>query len=234
MVTPMIVTIRECLEMFIIIVPLLAYFYRMNRHDVIRTIYFGCLGGAATTTVLGVVLYKTTQDMEGYSQHLFLGFTMLFLAGLILYNIILLKKQNKVASMNLPEGVNEKVTKISMFILVFTTVFRESLEILIFVLPYLYTNILVMFEGIAAGLFIAVVCMVIISKTAAKLNINLIFTILTFLLIIIGANLFGEALGILLPAHGESIEKAGMLIYGIPLMFFFLKGELRKYSKRKL
>lgn len=233
MITPMIITFRESLEILLVIVPLMTYLFKIDRKNLFRSLLSGCTFGALTTIVLGVILSLTTGRLTGYSRELFLGSTMLFLAGLILYNIVLINKQDKqYTSQDNDIDYNSANASFSIFLLGYLTVFRETLEILIFILPLLNENFIGMVGGITLGAIISIGVMYLLYKTTAKLSVRVIFSILTFMLIVIGASLFGEGLGILMPSM-SSLETAGKLIYGIPLGYFFLKKESKKYLKKK-
>lgn len=231
MVMSMIVTCREFFEMFIILIPLAVYLYKINQKKLLKNICTGGAVGLAATLLTGIAAYNTTAKLEGYANNLFMGSTMLFLSGLILYSMVIIKKQAKGVQVY-EQAKENNFTSYSLFTLAFVTIFRESLEILIFFLPFLHTSLLLTLVGGAIGFGISLIGAFLIFKFAAKLNISIIFTFLNLFLIFIGASLFGESLLKLFPNSGNSIDLAGKLIYGIPVAFLFIKSELRKYIKK--
>lgn len=231
MIMSMIVTCREFFEMFLILVPLAVYLYKINQKKLLKNICTGGAVGLAATLLTGIAAYNTTAKLEGYAKNLFMGSTMLFLSGLILYSMVIIKKQSKGVQVY-EQTMENNFTSYSLFTLAFVTIFRESLEILIFFLPFLHTSLLSTIGGGAIGFGVSLIGAFLIFKFAAKLNISIIFTFLNLFLIFIGASLFGESLLELFPNAGNSIELAGQLIYGIPIAFLFIKSELRKYIKK--
>lgn len=227
-----IVTIRECLEMLLIIVPLLVYLHKIERYDLSKYIYAGCGLGIITSIISAAALVGQVNKLDGYIQQLFLGITMIFLSGLILYSIVIVSKQNKNLSLNITDKYNVKLSGISLLLLAFITIFRESLEIIIFLLPTFYLNPFKIIVGIIIGILCALALSFIIFKTSIKLNVYIIFSILTLILIFIGGHLFGEGLEIIFPQIKESISILGQLVYIVPLLYVFLKRELRKYLKK--
>lgn len=217
--------------MFLVLVPLTVYLYKIDQKKLVKNIFVGGAAGLAATILTGIAAFNTTAKLEGYAENLFMGSTMLFLSVLILYSLVIIKKQFK--SVQVYDQTKENnFTAYSLFTLAFVTIFRESLEILIFFLPFLHTSLLSTLSWGLVGFAISLVGAFVVFKFAVKLNISIIFTVLNLLLIYVGACLFGESLLELMPNLGDSIELAGQLIYGIPVAFLFIKNELRKYIKR--
>ncbi|PRR77073.1 Ferrous iron permease EfeU [Clostridium liquoris] len=232
MIIPMTITFRESLEMLLIIVPLLVYLNKMDRTDLSKYIYGGCISGALASVLVGKILISTINTLEGPIHQLFLGSMMIFLAALILYSIVLVSKDNKNLTLNITEKYDVKLKGFSLFLLSFITIFRESLEIVIFLLPLALADPLNIILGVVLGILLSLALAYIIFKSSIKLNIYIIFVVLTLILIIIGGYMTGEGLALLFPAYGKSVELLGKLIFTIPLLYIFLKRELRKYLKK--
>ncbi len=233
MTTSLVISFRECLEMLLVIVPLLAYVSKIGRKDLSKYIYYGSFSGVILSIVTGVLIFNQVKALDFAIQKIFEGSIMLFLSTLILYSIILMKKQKKQITINSPNTVNVKTTSYSLFILAFLTIFRESLEITLFTLPYVASSAFSIISGIALGVIAAIAFMYVIYKTSLKLSIDLIFNILTIILIVIGSVIFGEGLTKLLPSIGSALEKGAMLIYGIPTLYIFVKSMLKEYIKKQ-
>lgn len=231
MSAPMIITFRECLEMLLIIIPLLIYIQKINRIDLSKYIYTGSIFGVLTSIVVGKVLVGQVNTLQGYTQQVFLGAMMILLAILILYNIVWIGKQNKNLTLDINEKYNVKLKGISLFLLAFFTIFRESLEIIIFIVPLANQNPFGIVSGIVLGSVGSVVLSYIVFKTTIKLNIKVIFDALTVILIIIGGEFFGEGLALIVPQL-ENLELAARLIFTIPLLFIFIKRETRNYLRK--
>lgn len=232
MITPMIVAFRECLEMLLIIVPILVYLHKINRVDLSKYIYSGCVLGILTTLVTGGLILGQVTSLVGYSKEFFEGSMMLFIAGLVLYNIVWLGKQRKNITLDANEKHISNITGTGLFLLGFLTIFRESLEIVMFLLPFVNEPISKLVIGIVVGIVISIILGYLIFKTTLKLNINVIFSIISLTLIFIGGMLFGEGLYQVFPFLGQSIETAGQWVFTIPLLFLFIKREIKRYMKK--
>jgi high-affinity iron transporter len=100
-----------------------------------------------------------------------------------------------------------------------------------FSLPYINEPNLELALGITTGLVLSLILGYMIIKTTLKLNINLniIFSVVSLILIFVGGEMFGEGLYKVFPAIGEAIQTAGQLVFTLPLLFLFLKREIKRY-----
>ena len=154
MITTAIIAFRESLEMLLVIVPLIIYVSKINRVDLKKYIYIGTITGVVLSLGVGMVLFSEAKNLNMAVQHIFQGTMMIFLAGLILYSIILLKKQAKVFTTKIDDKFSINTTAFSLFILSFLTIFRESLEITIFTLPFINVAAYVISGGIILGVLV--------------------------------------------------------------------------------
>lgn len=219
--------------MFIVIFSLIAYAVKINRKNLIKYIWGGSFLGIIVSVFTGLFVFGQAQKLEGFAQQLFQGSIMLFLAVLILYNVIGIGKQKKLLSINDSVGeANYNGKAVSLFLIPFLAVFRESLEVIMFVLALISETPINIIIGIIIGGIASFCIMYLIYRTTAKLSIKVIFDILTLVLIFMGATMFGEGIAELMPQLGQSIEVAGKMIYGIPLIYLFLKNAIKAYIKK--
>lgn len=229
MLTALVISAREFLEMFLIIVPILVYLKKVDKFNLSKYIFAGSFLGLATSSIVGALILKEVHTIDFAVQEFFKGSLMILIALLILYNMILINKESK-KGIIIDDNVN--FTGMSLFLLGLITVFRESLEVVLFILPYFVQFSLQIILGVVLGLAVALVFVVIIYKTSLKISIGLIFNIITLVLIGLGVLMFGEGLVGIFPQYGEAIEKVGMLVYGIPTLLLFAKKALKKYAKK--
>ncbi len=227
-----IMAFRECLEMLLIILPLLIFLNNIGKKSLSKYVYYGSAVGIVINILAGVFLIGQVNKLDGYFHQLFLGGSMIFLAILILYSIVMLSKQSKELTLNVTEKYDVKLNGLSLFLLAFVTVFREGIEIVLFLLPLSSENPLKLALGVLLGTILSLIPAYILFKTSAKINVYIIFSILTLILIFIGGHFLGEGLGIIYPEAENFASKFGELIYIVPLLFLFLKRELRKYLKK--
>lgn len=232
MLTSLIISFRECLEMLLIIVPLLVYLGKTDKSQLSKYVYGGCLIGVLSSITTGTLIFNQVKALEFAVQSIFNGSLMIFLAALVLYNMVLMNKQKQQLDFDTAEKFTTSGTALNLFLLAFTTIFRESLEITLFTLPYFTSSGLSIAIGTLLGIFIAIIFMYVIYKTSLKLSVGLIFNIITLILIFIGALMFGEGLAAFFPAYGDSIEKAGIMVYGIPTLLLFIKKALKSLVRK--
>jgi high-affinity iron transporter len=232
MFTIALVSFRETFEMVLIIVPLLAYVTRLGRKDLVKYIYLGTFIGLLASILCGGFLLISANNLEGFSANIFRGSMSLFVCALIVYSIVWLNKRNSSSNTGIESKYNFQTTGISLFLLSLLTIFRDCLELVLFSLPLHELGFFKIIMAILLGLFVTIVLSIIIYKTSVKLNLNLVFSLITLVLIYIGSKMFGEGLATLLPQYGNSLITAGQMIFGIPILYLFLKKEIKKYTKK--
>lgn len=234
MLTPMLITFRESLEILLVIAPLLVFLRKVERTELSKYIYTGYISGTIVSVIIGCFLFASAKSLEGYAANIFEGSMMLFLAGLLLYSIGWVGKTKKNITLDKDKNYDMKLTGVSLFLMSFITVFRECLEIVLFLLPGFNKNPFNIGTGIVIGVSMSFILIFMFYKTTLKLNINIIFSFLTLMLIFIGASMFGGALAEFIPSMSKSIKVAGEMIYAIPILYLFSKRELKAYMKKNL
>lgn len=228
-----IITFREGLEMLVVIMALVAYAGKINRKDLLKFIYGGAISGLGVSILTGAALLLQANKLTGYAENLFNGSIMIFLALFILYYMVWLRRQSKFESLSIEDKYNVKATGYGFFIFIFLTVFRECFEIIMFTLPTMTVNIWTVIFGSIIGLSLAVILALLIYNAAIRISLKVVFDLLTLFLIYIGAEMFGEGLVELIPSADSSLQIAGMLIFGIPTLFLFLRWKIKDYTNKK-
>jgi high-affinity iron transporter len=143
-----------------------------------------------------------------------------------------MRRQKKNFNLPIEEKYNVKLTGLGLFIFSFLTVLRESFEIVIFIIPLLTDGIINIVLGAVIGFALSLIVMFLFFKTSLKLNLNILFDAISFMMIYIGASMFGEGLSTLIQNGGTQIEMVGMLIYGLPVLFIFTKSLIKDYIRK--
>ena len=102
-----------------------------------------------------------------------------------------------------------------------------------FILPLAYENPLDIIMGISIGFALSLIFMLLIFKAVIKLKTDTIFKILSVILIFIGATMFGEGISELLANKNETITTTAKLIYAVPLLYLFLKREMKRFINKQ-
>lgn len=227
------IAFRESLEMFLILVPLIAYLAKVNKSNLAKYIYWGSLTGLILSAILGTLLYGQAQSLAGYAKNLFEGSIMLIVAGLILYNLVIIGSKKTKSSANIEKDYNVSANAYSLFVLAFLTVFRESLEIIMFGLPLFNVGAINIGISLLLGVLASSVITIVIYRTSLNLNIGVLFSIITLVLIFIGSLLFGEGIAELMAIDDEAVISAGRIVYAVPCLYFYLKNVTKSYIKKK-
>lgn len=188
------------------------------------------LGGALGTfiaAITGSIIFSQVSLLNGPTGELFDGLLGVMLAVLILYSIVLLRK-NK-AFNTTPNKQFISFSQKGVFILAAVTFFRELLEVTLFILTSSVGSTPLLVVSCISGLAAAAVLVYIVSKGLANFNIGLVFYMLNLFLVGLGAYYLGDGLEVLLGSYVPDIFKLGVLIYAVPSYFIILKYDLKRY-----
>lgn len=227
MVTSFVISFRESLEVFLVLVPMVIYLIRMKKYRLARRISYGAGLGLISTALVSLLMFGQLENLEGLGRRIFDGGMHLFLSVLILLNIIQFIRQKKYLTKKPGDEDGEFLSGLGLFILSYATVFRESLEIIVYNLPALGEDTSTLVIGASLGITASLTLCLLVFGFSVNLNMKLIFFVLTALMIVIGADMFGEGISSLLPEGEGSVENAARLVYAIPLLYIFIKRELK-------
>lgn len=228
-----IITLRECIEMLIVLTALFTYVVKIDKRELTKYIYTGALGGLAASILASFFLYTQMEYLSGYTKELFNGSLMIFLSAIIIYYIVWMRRQKKNYNLPIEERYNIKFTGIGLFVFSFLTVLRETLEIIIFIIPLLTGGVVNIIIGALIGFAASLVIMFIFFKSSLKLSMGLLFDLISIMMIYVGASMFGEGLSLIFINGGAQLEHVGMLVYGIPALFIFIKTIIKDYIKKQ-
>lgn len=158
---------------------------------------------------------------------------MLLSSGLIAYFIVWMANQNRNIASSLKNSVDKNATGFGLLILSFLSVFREGIELVIFILTKIDEHLSNVAFGTALGIVLSIIVGYAIFKTSLKLNLKVIFKALGVILIFIGAELMGEGLVKFIPFGGELLEIIGAGLFIVVSLIYFLKDDINKYLKRE-
>lgn len=227
MFAPFIICLREGIEIFLVIIPLIVYFNRKKIYEMSRSIFCGSAVGAVLSIIIACIIFSQAALLEGPTSELFDGLLGLILAGLVLYSVVLLRK-SKVLSIEVDKRYIS-LSKKGVFMIAAITFFRELLEATLFILTSSAKNPLLVTASSIAGLVCAAFIVYLVSKGISNLNIGLVFYILNLFLIGLGAYYFGDGLEVLFGSYIPKIFIVGILVYAVPSYFIMIKNDLKKY-----
>lgn len=195
----LLVTMREGLEMALIVTILLGYLRSVGQKQHFREIWMGVVAATVLSIIVGAGLKVASQELDGRVREGFEGFTMLFAVAVLTWMLFWMKRQSAGISRELREKVDTalstgSVTALSL--LAFSAVGREGLETALFLfagstnhgsdLSFLAGGILGF--GMAAGVGMA------LYYGARRLPLKHFFSVSAVLLMILAAGLLTKAL----------------------------------------
>ena len=158
----LIIMFREVLEASLIIGILYTYLKKSNNEDSIKMLWSG-VGAAVFISIVASILFQIIAGgFEGNASKIFEGIVMI-VASIVLTTMIIWMAQNKNISEDLKNKAEESLSsglKYGIFTLAFVAVFREGVEIILFlyaigikdgisVMPSIIGSLLGLFAGYA-------------------------------------------------------------------------------------
>lgn len=180
------ITFRESLEAALIIGVILSYLSKIGQKKQNKLVYWGIFAGI-TASLIGAFLFnKLAGGFEGKSEVIFEGTTMLIGSFLLVTMIIWMMKQKNIAK-NLEKQVGDNLNstkKFGLFFLVFVSILREGVEIVIFLGAATFASKGISILGSILGIITAIILGYAIFAGSAKINIKKFFNIIGAILVI--------------------------------------------------
>lgn len=227
MLAPFIICLREGIEIFLVIIPLVVYFNKNKMYQMSKSAYLGGATGGLIATILGSIIFSQAALLNGPAGELFDGILGIVLAVLVLYSVVLLRKNKSFTTT--PNQQFIALSRKGIFVVSAITFFREFLEAILFILTSSASSPLLVVSSALLGLVCAALIVYVVAKGISNLNINVVFYILNLFLVGLGAYYFGDALYVLFGSYVPKIFTAGVLVYAVPSYFIMLKSDLKKY-----
>jgi high-affinity iron transporter len=198
MVFSLLVTLREGIEIALVVTILLGYLRSLNQKPHFRQIWVGVGAATLLSLAFGAVLEVTSRELSGRVLEAFEGFTMLFAVAVLTWMVFWMKRQSAGISRELRHQVDTALSGGSVFalsVLAFSAVAREGFETTLFLFAgstNASTTEFVM--GGVIGFAIAAAVGVVIYYGAAKLPLKQFFLASGIVVIVLAAGLLSNGL----------------------------------------
>lgn len=207
MISSIILALREGLEAALIVGILIGVLNKMALNRLRPVVWAGTLSAVLVSAVVAIILAMIGAEFEGTAEAVFEGIMMLSAALLLTWMIFWMKRQSSVLRQDLENNVRQSVLKnsrLALFLVAFTAVVREGIELAIFLLAVrLTTSPLQTILGGLIGLAIAIILGWLLFASTVKLNLSRFFMITNVLLLLFAAGLI---------AHGvHELNEAGWI-----------------------
>jgi len=193
-------SLREGLEMALIIGIVLGALTKIRRDDLTSSVWLGTLSAAGVSILTAVLLTTFGMSLEDRAEQIFEGVTMLIAAGILTWMIFWMRKQARFLKSELEAGVNKAAAstgKRAVFWLAFVAVVREGVELALFITAAFFTgdqsqvttNIIQTLAGTILGLGTAILLGWTLFATTVRLDLRRFFQVTGILLILFAAGL---------------------------------------------
>ncbi len=207
MTQALLITLREGLEISLLVVIVLAFLREARREDLFRPVWYGVGVAAVGSVAAGAVLFGVGTGLSGRAEEVFEGVAMFVAAAVLTWMIIWMKGQARHMRRDIEMRVERAIARGSGFALAslaFVIVIREGLETALFLFSAskAATPASTTIGGLL-GLFIALSIGRAVYQGSRRINIKTFFSVTGVLLIFFAAGLL---------AHGiHEFQEAGLL-----------------------
>jgi high-affinity iron transporter len=230
-----VITLREGFEATLIVGLILAYLAKTGQREQATAVWWGVAAAALTSLAIGATLFLSVGELEGTSEMVYEGATMIFAAALVTWMAFWMRKQAATIGAHLREQVSESLRAggaIGLASVAFIAVAREGLETALFLFASTENSgPVIAVAGGVLGLAAAVGLGVAFYRGALKLDLSKFFTATSVLVIAFAAYLVFGGIHELSEASGsEALELAAplaALLYGGGFGWLYLRDSLR-------
>jgi len=196
------ITFREVIEAALIVATIAGILHRLRAGSYLRIVWIATLAaiGASILLVYGLELFGMgfAGWYTGANEQLLEGCLMIVAAICITWSVLMINRNSSQYKTRLHQELDSHVKKSDkwgLFILIFTSVFREGFEIVLFLTTLgLSTNHEQVFEGFLIGALTGLVFTFVVFGTTIKLHIRLVFRVTSALLILFAAGLLARGI----------------------------------------
>ena len=195
MLASFLLSLREGLEAALIIGIVLGVLFKLKRSDLKGAVWLGVGSAVLLSVAVAIALSLLGMEFEGRGEEIFEGIVMLLAAGVLTWMIFwmhrsarTLKAEIETKTRDVLQGQNSQ----GLFALAFLAVFREGIELVLFLLAAgQNSSPLQTLTGALAGLVGAVILGWLLFNSARSLSLRSFFQVTNVLLIIFAAGLVG-------------------------------------------
>jgi len=197
----LLVTLREGIEIALVVTILLGYLRTIGQKRHFRAIWAGVVAAAALSLAVGIGLELASRELSGRALETFEGVTMLFAVAVLTWMVFWMKRQSSGISRELREHVDQAVgsgSVAALALLAFSSVGREGIETTLFLFAGSTTASGTQFvAGGVLGFAIAAGAGVALYYGAARLPLRQFFMVSGIAIMVLAAGLLSNALGAL-------------------------------------
>ncbi len=208
-VTPLIVSLREGIEIALILAIMLSYLRKTNQNDLKHYVFGGVAFSIVASVATAIIMAGIWGIFEGPALAIFEGSVVLVASFLLTTMILWMWKAGSGISSEI-EGSMQRSTGVQsglgLLLLSFALILREGVELVLFTTALVIQDGLVTYLGMALGLTIAFAIGIGIYQGSLKISLKALFNSTSILLVLFAAGMI--AYGI------HELQEAGLLLIG--------------------
>ncbi|MEM2111755.1 MAG: FTR1 family protein [Candidatus Bathyarchaeia archaeon] len=188
------ITFREVLEAALITSIVLAYLARTDRSCLTRYVWYGVFSAMGASIILGVSVWSVYGTFPKPVQSLFEGVAAIIAVVVLssmIYWMATKGKELKAEVERWVEAIATHGTTLGLVAFAFVTVFREGLETVLFLTPFLVTDTIATVTGLFLGTLTSLALAYGIFVVGMKINIRQFFYFTSILLVLLAGGLAG-------------------------------------------
>jgi high-affinity iron transporter len=191
----LLITLREGLEISLVLAILATALVRAGRSDALRPMWLGAAAALVVCVVGGVAFHLAVGEFEGKSEQLIEGVLAASAAIVLTWMIFWMRRNARGMSSELRARLDAATTPASVALIAFIAVAREGFETVLFLLGAETgsSSGAAVVAGGLIGLAIAAVLGVAVYRRGQHLNLSTFFKVTGVLLIFFAAGLVGKA-----------------------------------------
>jgi len=194
-----VITLREGLEMSLIVGIILAYLARTGHRREFGAIWAGVAGAIGVSVLAGGIILVTAGEFSGRGEQLFEALAMLTAVAVLTYMIFWMRRQAATMRSDLQSRLSDALrvgSSGALVVLTVASVGREGVETALFLFATARASAaLPALGGAALGLGCAVLLGALIYRGSYRLNLRTFFNVTGLLLLLVGAGLFVRGIG---------------------------------------
>jgi len=197
MIPSFVLSLREGLEAALIIGFVLGALRKTGRSDLNRSLWLGVLSAGILSLLTALLLRGIGKELQGRSEQIFEGLTLLLAAGVLTWMIFWMSKQSRSMNVKLESNVGRAVNgkgQEGIFFLALIAVLREGVELALYLTAISITSSGIQtLLGTSLGLFAASLLGYLIFTATLRLNLQRFFQITAFILILFAGGLIAHS-----------------------------------------
>lgn len=188
------ITLREGLEISLVLAILLSYLVKSNRYADTSHVWRGAAIATAVCIVGGVAFNAFVGEFEGKAEQFIEGTIAIAAASVLTWMIFWMRKHSRNMGADLRNQIDNATTSRALMVIAFFAVLREGLETVLFLISAETqsasgTSVVI---GGFIGLAVAAVLGRLIYLGGNRVNLQVFFNVTGILLILFAAGLFGK------------------------------------------